>query len=75
MLRCERIPLMDTCSIKGDVKENTSPSTGQRGDFLGIQPLLATRDAWFWCPAQRSCLVLFPLCSCIFTVATMPSGF
>jgi transposase len=41
-------------SKKGDVKENTSPSTGERRDFLGIQPLSATRGAWLWRPMRRS---------------------
>jgi hypothetical protein len=26
------------CSIKGNVKENISPSTGAGKDFLGFQP-------------------------------------
>ncbi len=31
------------CSIKGNVKRNTSPTTGRRGDFLDFQPLCAGR--------------------------------
>ena len=46
-------------SIKGDVKENTSPSTGGRGNFLGVQPLSATRDAWLWCRAPRTWVLVF----------------
>jgi hypothetical protein len=35
-------------SIKGVVKENSSPSAGGREGFRDDQPLSAMRDAWFW---------------------------
>ena len=74
--RCKFLVSVNACSIKGDVKENTFPSTGGRGDFLGIQPLSTTRGAWFGCPARRSwCLVLLPVHSLIFSVATTPRRF
>jgi spermidine dehydrogenase len=36
------------CSIKGNVKGNTSPSTGRGGDFLDFQPLCAGRHVLPW---------------------------
>jgi hypothetical protein len=33
------------CSIKGNVKENTCPSTGSEEQSLDFQPLLAMEDA------------------------------
>jgi len=35
------------CSIKGNVKENISPSTGSGEQLLDFQPLRAMTDAWF----------------------------
>ena len=59
---------------RGDVKENTFPSTGGRGDFLGVQPLSATRSAGSGVlPDEVD--VLLPVRSFIFSVATTPSRF
>ena len=36
------------CSIKGNVKRNTSPTTGMGGDFLDFQPQCAERHGLRW---------------------------
>jgi hypothetical protein len=38
--------MANACSIKGNVKENISPTTGSRKELLDFQPLLAMKDAW-----------------------------
>jgi hypothetical protein len=56
---------VNACSIKGDVKENTSPATGGREDFLDVQPL-SPQKTLVWCCAPRIGFALFHLSSCIF---------
>ena len=34
------------CSIKGDVKGNSSPPTESGEELLDFQPLFAMKDAW-----------------------------
>jgi hypothetical protein len=64
------------CSIKGNVKENISPSTGRREKFPWLPAPLTIEDARLVsCPVVLG-FGLFHLSSFIFLlVATMPIGF
>jgi hypothetical protein len=47
------------CSIKGNVKENISPSTGAGKHFLGFQPPLTIEDAGLvLCPSDLGAYVV-----------------
>ena len=51
------------CSINGNVKENTCPSTGSE-ELLDFQPLLAMKDAWFQGVVLTPWLIFFFRRSC-----------